>query len=54
MPHFLGPVYDFEMAWVKPGICKTTKTENKEQLAIVTKMHLNGDCVFLKTISKHT
>ena len=54
MSHFLGPVYNFEMAWVKRGICKTTKIQSKELLAIMTKMHLNSDYVFLKTISKHT
>ena len=54
MPHFLGPVYEFEMAWAKRGICKTAKIQNKELFAVVTKMQLNSDYVFLKTIFKHT
>ena len=36
MLHLLGPVYKFEMTLVKRGICKTTKIQNEEILAIVT------------------
>ena len=54
MPHLFGPVYKFVMAWLKHGICKIPKIQNEELLAIVIKMHLNSDYVFLKTISKRT